>query len=161
MDGTARARLINLIHLKEGNTYWASKETLTSYFKNVWCEKDLPTVSESFDYIWTDSKNSKNVTNEFLEKVQFISGLLKCDPDDLMAAMSFETSGYKKLSLSDIYMAILAQKAVGKPDAYAVYSKGEAAHSANSGLDLNKDGVITKFEAAEMVRQQQARYKPE
>lgn len=39
--------------------------------------------------------------------------------------------------------------------------RGGAAHSANSGLDLNKDGVITKFETAEMVRQQQARYKPE
>lgn len=216
MDGTARARLINLIHLKEGNTYWVPKETLTSYFKNVWCEKDLPTVRNSFDYIWADSKNSKNVTNEFLEKVLFISRLLKCDPDDLIAAMSFETGGsfasdqknyaggaatgliqfmprtveglnttideltsmsaveqlsyvtkmhdrecwrIRKLSLSDIYMAILAPQAVGKPDSYAVYSKGGDAYSANSGLDLNKDGVITKFEATEMVRQQQARYK--
>ena len=53
-------------------------------------------------------------------------------------------------SLSDMYMAILLPKYVGKPDDAVLFSGG-IAYRQNSGLDTNKDGKITKAEAAGRV----------
>lgn len=53
-------------------------------------------------------------------------------------------------SLSDIYMAILWPKAVGQPDDYALFTGG-VAYRQNAGLDTNKDGKVTKREAAAKV----------
>ena len=59
-------------------------------------------------------------------------------------------------SLEDLYMAILWPKAVGKPSDYVLFRKDDPKHPRiylqNKGLDFNKDGVITKAEAAKMVR---------
>lgn len=55
------------------------------------------------------------------------------------------------VSLEDMYMAILLPSAVGKPDSHVLFSSG-VAYRQNSGLDLNKDGKVTKFEAAKLVR---------
>lgn len=53
-------------------------------------------------------------------------------------------------SLADGYMAILWPAAVGKPDDYALFTGG-AAYRQNAGLDTNKDGRVTKREAAAKV----------
>lgn len=53
-------------------------------------------------------------------------------------------------SLSDGYMAILWPRAVGKPDDYALFTGG-VAYRQNAGLDTNKDGKVTKREAAAKV----------
>jgi hypothetical protein len=53
-------------------------------------------------------------------------------------------------SLSDVYMAILWPKAVGKPDDYALFTGG-IAYRQNAGLDLNRDRRVTKAEAAAKV----------
>lgn len=54
-----------------------------------------------------------------------------------------------KWSQEDIYMAILYPKAIGKPlDWQMPWKYGSLAYKQNSGLDLNKDKVITKAEAA-------------
>lgn len=55
--------------------------------------------------------------------------------------------------LGDLYMAILWPKAVGKPDEYILWAKGKApiAYRQNAGLDANKDGAVTKAEAAAKV----------
>lgn len=53
----------------------------------------------------------------------------------------------KLKSLSDVYMAILWPKAVGKPDDYALFTGG-VAYRQNAGLDLNKDGKVTKAECS-------------
>jgi hypothetical protein len=50
-------------------------------------------------------------------------------------------------SLSDMYMTILWPNAVGKPDDFALFTGG-IAYRENSGLDTNKDGRVTKAEAA-------------
>lgn len=50
-------------------------------------------------------------------------------------------------SLSDLYMTILWPKAVGKPDDYALFTGG-IAYRQNSGLDLNRDGKVTKAECS-------------
>ena len=53
-------------------------------------------------------------------------------------------------SLSDMYMAIFAPKAVGKPPDFILYSSG-APYRMNAPLDTNKDGKITKIEATRFV----------
>lgn len=56
-------------------------------------------------------------------------------------------------SLSDMYMAVLWPRAIGKPDNYVLWSKATnpTTYAQNAGLDANKDGFITKEEAAAAV----------
>ncbi len=53
-------------------------------------------------------------------------------------------------------MAILWPAAIGKPDDYVLFAKHDPQHPKryiqNAGLDFKHDGVITKKEAAAMVR---------
>jgi hypothetical protein len=58
------------------------------------------------------------------------------------------------VSLEDLYMAILWPAAVGKPNDYVLFSHPSKQYQQNKGLDLNKDGNITKAEAAAKVRNQ-------
>lgn len=53
-------------------------------------------------------------------------------------------------SLEDLYMAILWPAAIGKPVSYVLWDKETrpTTYRQNSGLDLNKDGAITKEEAS-------------
>lgn len=52
-------------------------------------------------------------------------------------------------TLADVYMAIFWPRAIGRPDDYQIVTDPEsAAYVQNRGLDLNKDGTITKGEAA-------------
>lgn len=57
-------------------------------------------------------------------------------------------------TLSDVYMAILWPAAVGKPESSPLWSQAErpTTYRQNAGLDANKDGVITKAEAASKVQ---------
>jgi hypothetical protein len=60
-------------------------------------------------------------------------------------------------SLSDVYMSVLFPAAVGKPEDFVLFGKGAMsgytgiAYDQNKGLDSNKDGSVTKKEAANMV----------
>jgi hypothetical protein len=54
-------------------------------------------------------------------------------------------------SLSDMYMAILLPKYIGKMDSAVLFSRG-IAYRQNAGLDKNSDGEITKGEATAKVR---------
>lgn len=53
-------------------------------------------------------------------------------------------------SLADVYMSILWPAAVGKPDDFALFTGG-IAYRQNAGLDVNRDGRVTKREAAAKV----------
>lgn len=57
-------------------------------------------------------------------------------------------------TLSDVYMAILWPAAIGKAENSILWSKEKrpTTYRQNSGLDINKDGLITKAEAAKKVR---------
>lgn len=57
-------------------------------------------------------------------------------------------------SLSDVYMAILWPAGIGKPLDWALWDKGTrpTTYRQNAGLDINRDGVITKREAAAKVQ---------
>lgn len=170
-------------------------------------------VESCFDYEWT----GPSVNDEFKKKVVEISQKLDCDPDDLMAIMSFESglnSGAKnnvsgatgliqfmpstakglgtttaelasmdsvrqldyvyeylkskkgKLNnVEDMYMAVLWPAACGKPSDTVIFDSSSTkefirkAYSQNSGLDINRDGTVTKAEAARMVINCFNRYK--
>lgn len=56
-------------------------------------------------------------------------------------------------TLADIYMAILWPRAVGQPEGFVLFDRGKqpTAYRQNSGLDANRDGLVTKLEAASKV----------
>lgn len=56
--------------------------------------------------------------------------------------------------LADLYMAILWPSAVGKPASYVLWTDATrpTTYRQNSGLDINRDGAITKAEAAAKVQ---------
>lgn len=56
-------------------------------------------------------------------------------------------------TLSDMYMAILMPKYVGKPEDSVLFTDGTIAYRQNGGLDSNNDRKITKAEAAGKVAQ--------
>lgn len=68
----------------------------------------------------------------------------------------FKSSRGKLKSLDDVYMAILWPAAVGKSSDYVLFRRNAPEHPKryllNAGLDFNKDGMVTKAEAADRVR---------
>ena len=70
----------------------------------------------------------------------------------------FAPSKGKLRSLEDVYMAILWPRAVGKPQEYVLFDKNDPQHPKryiqNAGLDFNRDGLVTKAEAAARVRRE-------
>ena len=56
--------------------------------------------------------------------------------------------------IEDLYMAVLWPAAVGKPSDSILWRGGAPAYAVNRGLDLDKNGRITKREAARKVREQ-------
>lgn len=102
--------------------------------------------------------------------IQFIRPTAKAlgTTTDALAAMTrveqmdwvlkyFQSGPIRRLSsvtLEDLYMAILWPVAVGKPNSYVLFQSPSTAYQQNRGLDLNKDGQITKEEAASKVRDQ-------
>ena len=61
------------------------------------------------------------------------------------------------MGAADVYMSVLFPAAVGKPDDFVLFGNGAMSgytgisYDQNAGLDLNKDGRITKAEAAAKV----------
>jgi hypothetical protein len=67
-------------------------------------------------------------------------------------AKYFKPMKGRMATLEDVYMAILFPVAVGKPNTHVLFAKGSREYDQNSGLDLDKDGNVTKAEAASLVR---------
>ncbi len=57
-------------------------------------------------------------------------------------------------TLEDMYMTVLWPRAVGRTLEYVLWKTGTRAFAVNRGLDLNRDGRVTKREAAAKVREQ-------
>lgn len=55
-------------------------------------------------------------------------------------------------SLESAYMAVLRPANINSAMGAVLFRRGSTAYSQNSGLDKNRDGTITKYEAAEKVR---------
>src|SRR5262249_21098955 len=60
-------------------------------------------------------------------------------------------------TLEDLYMAVLLPSAVGKPNDHVLFRRGTPAYSQNAGLDADRNGEITKAEAAAKVREKRDR----
>lgn len=60
-------------------------------------------------------------------------------------------SSIKGGSASDVYMAVLFPKAIGKADSFVLFTEGTKAYTQNKGLDRNGDGTVTKAEASRSV----------
>lgn len=64
-------------------------------------------------------------------------------------------------NLSDVYMTILWPLGVGKPETYVLWNRATkpTTYRQNAGLDLNRNGQVTKGEAAAKVYEKLARGK--
>lgn len=71
----------------------------------------------------------------------------------------FKPYAGKLNTLSDCYMRILYPIAVGKPEDFVVFDQKvrPTAYVQNKGLDINKDGKVTKAECAAKVQQKYER----
>jgi hypothetical protein len=60
----------------------------------------------------------------------------------------------KSPGINDLYMAIFAPAAIGKPDDFPLYTKANSFknYSANFRYDLNRDGIITRAEACSQLQ---------
>ena len=81
---------------------------------------------------------AKLATMTALKQLDFVEKYLKPHTGDMK-------------TVSDIYMAVLRPVSVGKPEGEVLFKKGSKAYKVNKGLDINKDGRITKAEAAAKV----------
>lgn len=66
----------------------------------------------------------------------------------------FEPYRGRLKTLSDVYMAILWPAGIGKSEEFVLWSSAgrPTTYAQNAGLDINRDGVITKAEAAAKIR---------
>lgn len=55
-------------------------------------------------------------------------------------------------TIEDIYMTILFPRAIGRPADYTLFSGQTTAYRQNKGLDSDRDGAVSKYEAAAAVR---------
>ncbi|WP_035277965.1 transglycosylase SLT domain-containing protein, partial [Desulforegula conservatrix] len=91
---------------------------------------------------------SLGTTTDFLGRMQ---------PEEQLYYVGSYLKPYKGRlkTLEDVYMAILWPAAIGKPLNHVLFKKDDPKapkrYLQNKGLDFNKDGVITKAEAAEKV----------
>jgi hypothetical protein len=62
-------------------------------------------------------------------------------------------------NLGDVYMAILWPKGVGQPDHYVLFDrkKWPTGYRQNSGIDINKDGLVTRAECLVKVNEKLAK----
>lgn len=67
-------------------------------------------------------------------------------------AKHFKPFKGKLKTLEDAYMAVLLPSAVGKGSNHVLFRKPSQRYSQNSGLDINRDGLVTVGEAADKVR---------
>ena len=65
----------------------------------------------------------------------------------------------QKYTLSDLYMTVIWPDAVEKEDDYILFTDGDNYYKANSGLDINEDGIIRKGETIQKIIEKREEYK--
>jgi len=63
------------------------------------------------------------------------------------------------VTLEDVYMSILWPSAIGEQSGYVLFDRAKVptAFRQNAGLDTDKNGLVTKYEAAAHVREKLAK----
>lgn len=82
--------------------------------------------------------------------IEKLAAMSEVDQLDFVAK-HFESKRGRMKTVSDVYMAILFPVAVGKPEAHVLFAAPSKRYEQNKGLDANKDGQVTKGEAAAKV----------
>ncbi len=141
----------------------AFKAKLIEIAENIGVELDYLISAMAFETGETFSpsiKNSSGATG-LIQFTPATASELGTSTDDL-ARMTAEDQmdyvekyfyPYKNMlkTIEDVYMAILWPTAIGKPNSWVLFSSPSAEYRRNSGLDTDKDGNVTKEEAAAMV----------
>ncbi|WP_013324516.1 C39 family peptidase [Gloeothece verrucosa] len=91
---------------------------------------------------------SLGTSTEALAKMTAI-GQLDWVEKYFLAQLGADTS---RKSLSDLYMAVLWPAAIGKTLNYGLFTRPGIAYNQNSGLDVNRDGIISIGEAIAKVQ---------
>lgn len=129
------------------------------------CNPDHLMAAMAFETGETFSPSIRNQASGATGLIQFMPSTarsLGTTTDDL-AAMSavqqldyveryFRGSANRLNSLEDVYMAILWPRAVGQTNSYVLFSQPSRAYELNQGLDADRDGSVTKMEAASPVQ---------
>ncbi len=87
--------------------------------------------------------------------------LAKMTPEDQLNYVYryFRPYAGRLANLGDVYMAILWPKGVGQPDHYVLFDRAKAPTTfrQNAGLDVNRDGLVTRAECLVKVNERLAR----
>jgi hypothetical protein len=85
-----------------------------------------------------------------------IQDLSKMTPEDQLFYVHKYFLPYKHRlkTIDDVYMAVLWPRAIGEPDDFVLFDvmSKPTTYRQNASLDFNRDGKITKAEAAKRVR---------
>lgn len=153
---------------------WGAKVSKTFRDRVLWIESELGIQAdllmaamafESGESFRADVKNAAGSGATGL--IQFMPATAKAlgTTVEKLAAMTpedqlnyvykyFKPYAGRLRTLSDVYMAILWPRAVGKPESYVLWTRDGAptTYRQNAGLDADRNGAITKAEAAGKVQ---------
>ena len=128
------------------------------------CDPSHLMAAMAFETGATFSASIRNKVSGATGLIQFMPSTAKGlgTTTDALAAMTaedqldfvrayFQPFKGRLLTISDVYMAILWPAAVGKPEAHVLFKSPSKQFQQNAGLDVNKDGQVTKGEAAGKV----------
>ena len=122
-------------------------------------------TTQQLDYLIACMKFESNLNPKAVNKISHAVGLIQFMPttckslgitsEEMLALdfckqlkyVEFYFKPYKNRvkTLNDMYMAILMPKYIGADDDTNIFSR-EIQYQQNKGLDVNKDGVVTKSE---------------
>lgn len=140
------------------------KSKVIAIANELGCDPSHLMASMAFETGETFSPSIRNKVSGATGLIQFMSqtAIGLGTTQDALAAMTAEDQldfvrkyflpqKGKLHGISDVYMAILSPNAVGKPEAFVLFKAPSKPYEQNKGLDVNKDGQITKGEAAGKV----------
>jgi len=129
------------------------------------CDPDFLMAAMAFETGEKFSPGIRNPNSSATGLIQFmeetakrlgttINALANMSAEDQLDYVAKYFNDYKGRleTLADVYMAILWPKAVPKDNDYVLFESPSKEYEANKGLDSNKDGMVTKAEAAAKVQ---------
>jgi peptidoglycan hydrolase-like protein with peptidoglycan-binding domain len=139
------------------------KSKVRAISEKIGCDPNFLMACMAFETGETFSPSVRNRASGATGLIQFIPKTARGlgTSTDALAAMSAVEQldfvekyfqGRSVRTLEDVYMAILWPVAVGKDNDFVLFATPSRAYRQNSGLDRNRDGRITKAEAAAKVR---------
>jgi peptidoglycan hydrolase-like protein with peptidoglycan-binding domain len=131
--------------------------------ETIGCDPNFLMACMAFETGETFSPSVRNRMSGATGLIQFIPSTARGlgTSTDALAAMSAVDQldvvekyfrGKAVRTLEDVYMAILWPRAIGKENDFVLFATPSRAYRQNAGLDRNRDGRITKAEAAAKVR---------